>query len=139
MQYARSNMHNLEEHYKVAAQVPQHAVLVSWQTQVDLSNDLGRMETMVVHVTERLLLSQQQHGSNKPDLVNLSLPRQKDENVPLGVMKVDVHCCVNRSSKVIQRVVLLAVDDLHIKGAPRHIEDWAVIEVGAELLAIQSG
>lgn len=92
-----------------------------------------------MHVTEHLLLSQQQYSSNKPDLVNLSLPRQKDENVSLGFVKVDVHCCVNRSSKVVQRVVLLAVDDLHIKGAPRHIEDWAVVKVGAELLAIQSG
>jgi len=36
-------------------------------------------------------------------------------------------------------MVLLAVHNLHLKGAPRYTEDGAVIKVGAELLPIQRG
>ncbi len=52
---------------------------------------------------------------------------------------MDVHGSVHSSSQVILHVILLAVHNLHLKGAPRHTEDGAVIKVGAELLPVQRG
>lgn len=52
---------------------------------------------------------------------------------------MDVHGSVHSSSQVILHMVLLAVHNLHLKGAPRYTEDGAVIKVGAELLPIQRG
>lgn len=72
-------------------------------------------------------------------LIYFCLASEEDEHVPSGFMQVDMHGSVHRSRQVVLCMVLLAVHYLNIKGAPRHSEDRAVVEVGAELLPIQGG
>ena len=70
-------------------------------------------------------------------LVNFCLASEEDEHIPRGFIEVDVHGSIHSSCHVVLGMVLLAVHNLNIKGAPRHSEDRTVIEVGTELLPIQ--
>ena len=72
-------------------------------------------------------------------LVDLCLAGQEDEHITRRLMLVDVHGSVHRCCQVVLCMVLLAVHYLHLKGAPWHAKDGAVIKVRAELLAIQRG